>query len=145
MAKKKKTSDNLGARLTLVIKSGKYSLGYKSTIKTLRSGKCKLVLIGTLFSLLWLARSNVSVSVRPVVALRADCLSRTLRSCEGGVCCNATCWTIEPLYAALYDWRQALGRTASTSLFCFLHVFFFHVMLGRMPVATKVVSHNWSL
>lgn len=47
MAKKKKTSDNLGARLTLVMKSGKYSLGYKSTIKTLRSGKCKLVLIGT--------------------------------------------------------------------------------------------------
>lgn len=53
MAKKKKTSDNLGARLTLVMKSGKYSLGYKSTIKTLRSGKCKLVLIGTICLLLF--------------------------------------------------------------------------------------------
>jgi len=46
MAKKKKSSNNLGARLALVMKSGKYSLGYKSTIKTLRSDKCKLVLIG---------------------------------------------------------------------------------------------------
>ncbi|OSX72408.1 hypothetical protein BU14_0438s0003 [Porphyra umbilicalis] len=47
MAKKKKSSNNLGARLALVMKSGKYSLGYKSTIKTLRSDKCKLVLIAS--------------------------------------------------------------------------------------------------
>ncbi|KAJ9141664.1 hypothetical protein NKR23_g7686 [Pleurostoma richardsiae] len=43
--KKTKTSDNLNARLALVIKSGKVTLGYKSTLKALRSGKAKLVLI----------------------------------------------------------------------------------------------------
>jgi large subunit ribosomal protein L30e len=31
--------------LTLVIKSGKYTLGYKSTLKSLRQGKAKLVII----------------------------------------------------------------------------------------------------
>lgn len=31
--------------MSLVIKSGKYTLGYKSTIKALRQGKAKLVII----------------------------------------------------------------------------------------------------
>ncbi|KAI9725104.1 MAG: 60S ribosomal protein L30 [Chrysothrix sp. TS-e1954] len=43
--KSKKTTDNIGARLALVMKSGKVTLGYKSTLKTLRSGKAKLVII----------------------------------------------------------------------------------------------------
>ncbi|RHZ71276.1 hypothetical protein CDV55_105318 [Aspergillus turcosus] len=43
--KSKKTGDTLSSRLALVMKSGKVTLGYKSTIKTLRSGKAKLVLI----------------------------------------------------------------------------------------------------
>ncbi|KAJ8293867.1 60S ribosomal protein L30-1 [Rhodotorula toruloides] len=43
--KTKKSADNINARLALVIKSGKYSLGYKSTLKAMRSGKAKLVLI----------------------------------------------------------------------------------------------------
>ncbi|GAA6028521.1 hypothetical protein JCM8097_007262 [Rhodosporidiobolus ruineniae] len=43
--KVKKSADNINARLALVIKSGKYSLGYKSTLKAMRSGKSKLVLI----------------------------------------------------------------------------------------------------
>lgn len=48
MAKaKKKTTENVNARLALVMKSGKYTLGYKSTIKTLRSGKAKLILIAS--------------------------------------------------------------------------------------------------
>lgn len=47
MAKKNKTGENLGSRLALVMKSGKYTLGYKSTLKSLRSDKCKLVLICT--------------------------------------------------------------------------------------------------
>ncbi|KYR02531.1 S60 ribosomal protein L30 [Tieghemostelium lacteum] len=41
----KKTTENLGQKLALVMKSGKSQLGYKSTIKTLRSGKSKLILI----------------------------------------------------------------------------------------------------
>merc|ERR1711890_111787 len=43
--KVKKSADNINARLALVIKSGKYTLGYKSTLKAMRSGKSKLVLI----------------------------------------------------------------------------------------------------
>ncbi|GIJ88593.1 hypothetical protein Asppvi_007517 [Aspergillus pseudoviridinutans] len=43
--KSKKSGDTLSSRLALVMKSGKVTLGYKSTIKTLRSGKAKLVLI----------------------------------------------------------------------------------------------------
>merc|ERR1712203_487023 len=34
-------------RLRLVMKSGKYTLGYKSTLKTLRQGKSKLVIIAS--------------------------------------------------------------------------------------------------
>merc|ERR1712093_871096 len=41
----KKGQDSISARLALVIKSGKYTLGYKSTLKAMRSGKSKLVLI----------------------------------------------------------------------------------------------------
>lgn len=61
--KAKKTADSINSRLALVMKSGKGSnntrssthvnkltlnavtLGYKSTLKTLRSGKAKLVII----------------------------------------------------------------------------------------------------
>ncbi|KAI1963476.1 60S ribosomal protein L30 [Ophidiomyces ophidiicola] len=58
MAKAKKTGDTLASRLALVMKSGKgerlpllsnrlqiLTLGTKSTLKTLRSGKAKLILI----------------------------------------------------------------------------------------------------
>ncbi|KAK5168715.1 60S ribosomal protein L30 [Saxophila tyrrhenica] len=47
MAPKKnaKASDSINAKLALTIKSGKVTLGYKSTLKTLRSGKAKLVII----------------------------------------------------------------------------------------------------
>ncbi|KDE05381.1 60S ribosomal protein [Microbotryum lychnidis-dioicae p1A1 Lamole] len=42
---KKSSSDNINTRLALVIKSGKYTLGVKSTLKAMRAGKSKLVLI----------------------------------------------------------------------------------------------------
>ncbi|KAK4974536.1 60S ribosomal protein L30 [Elasticomyces elasticus] len=47
MAPKKssKTTDSINAKLALTIKSGKVTLGYKSTLKTLRSGKAKLIII----------------------------------------------------------------------------------------------------
>ncbi|CAL5871852.1 uncharacterized protein PFLUO_LOCUS6106 [Penicillium psychrofluorescens] len=45
MAKTKKSGDTLSSRLALVMKSGKVTMGTKSTMKTLRSGKAKLVLI----------------------------------------------------------------------------------------------------
>ncbi|KAF7870574.1 hypothetical protein EAF04_004318 [Stromatinia cepivora] len=43
--KAKKTADSINSRLALVMKSGKVTLGYKSTLKQLRSGKAKLVII----------------------------------------------------------------------------------------------------
>ncbi|OJD16497.1 60S ribosomal protein [Emergomyces pasteurianus Ep9510] len=43
--KAKKNADNINSRLALVMKSGKVTLGYKSTLKSLRSGKAKLVII----------------------------------------------------------------------------------------------------
>merc|ERR1712046_459750 len=44
-AKKKEGAENINTRLALVMRSGKVSLGYKQTLKTLRNGKAKLVLI----------------------------------------------------------------------------------------------------
>jgi large subunit ribosomal protein L30e len=37
--KAKKGGENISAKLALTIKSGKYSLGYKSTLKQMRAGK----------------------------------------------------------------------------------------------------------
>jgi len=45
IGKQKKNADNISSKLTMVTKSGKYVLGYKQTLKTLRSGKAKLVII----------------------------------------------------------------------------------------------------
>eukprot|EP00409_Alexandrium_fundyense_P005772 CAMPEP_0185908078 /NCGR_PEP_ID=MMETSP0196C-20130402/8085_1 /TAXON_ID=2932 /ORGANISM="Alexandrium fundyense, Strain CCMP1719" /LENGTH=55 /DNA_ID=CAMNT_0028628217 /DNA_START=105 /DNA_END=269 /DNA_ORIENTATION=+ len=44
-SKASKAADSINARLQLVMKSGKYSLGYKSALKTLRQSKAKLILI----------------------------------------------------------------------------------------------------
>merc|ERR1712243_69418 len=41
----KKSNESINARLALVMKSGKFVLGYKQTLKTLRNGKSKLVII----------------------------------------------------------------------------------------------------
>jgi len=43
--KSKKALEGMNSRIALVIKSGKYNLGYKSSLKQLRHGKSKLVLI----------------------------------------------------------------------------------------------------
>jgi len=43
--KQKKSAENINARLGMVMKSGRFCLGYKQTLKTLRSGKAKLVII----------------------------------------------------------------------------------------------------
>merc|ERR1711861_58183 len=48
-ASKKKAGgvESINARLALVMKSGKALLGYKSTLKSLRTGKAKLILISS--------------------------------------------------------------------------------------------------
>lgn len=38
-ALQKKSAEGINSRLKLVIKSGKYTLGFKSTMKTLRAGQ----------------------------------------------------------------------------------------------------------
>ncbi|KAM7292861.1 60S ribosomal protein L30 [Ixodes scapularis] len=43
--KQKKALESINSRLALVMKSGKYVLGHKQTIKTLRQGKAKLIII----------------------------------------------------------------------------------------------------
>ena len=35
----KRSAEGINTRLTLVMKSGKYTLGYKTCLKTIRSGK----------------------------------------------------------------------------------------------------------
>ncbi|KAF9511407.1 hypothetical protein BS47DRAFT_1331076 [Hydnum rufescens UP504] len=44
-SKGSKSNESIAARLALVVKSGKYTLGYKSSLKQMRNGKAKLVLI----------------------------------------------------------------------------------------------------
>eukprot|EP00933_Yihiella_yeosuensis_P074236 TRINITY_DN83082_c0_g1_i1.p1 TRINITY_DN83082_c0_g1~~TRINITY_DN83082_c0_g1_i1.p1 ORF type:complete len:113 (+),score=15.44 TRINITY_DN83082_c0_g1_i1:38-376(+) len=41
----KKAGESVNAKLALVTKSGKYTLGYKTTLKTLREGKSLVVII----------------------------------------------------------------------------------------------------
>ncbi len=43
--KSKKAIESINSRLQLVMKSGKVALGYKTTLKTLRAGKAKMVII----------------------------------------------------------------------------------------------------
>uniref|UniRef100_A0A8C0F350 Large ribosomal subunit protein eL30 n=1 Tax=Bubo bubo TaxID=30461 RepID=A0A8C0F350_BUBBB len=42
---KKKSLESINSRLQLVMKSGKYVLGYKQTLKMIRQGKAKLVIL----------------------------------------------------------------------------------------------------
>jgi hypothetical protein len=47
-AVQKRAQESINSRLALVMKSGKYTLGYKTTLKTLRSGKGALQTFGLL-------------------------------------------------------------------------------------------------
>ncbi|KAK3273996.1 60S ribosomal protein L30 [Cymbomonas tetramitiformis] len=42
---KKSSVESINSRLALVMKSGKFTLGYKTVLKSLRGGKSKLVII----------------------------------------------------------------------------------------------------
>ncbi|CAI5438534.1 unnamed protein product [Caenorhabditis angaria] len=41
----KKNAENINSRLSMVMKTGKYVLGYKQTLKSLLNGKAKLVIL----------------------------------------------------------------------------------------------------
>merc|ERR1711918_69660 len=45
MQGKKAAEQNINSKLNLVVKSGKFKIGYRNTIKTLRAGDSKLILI----------------------------------------------------------------------------------------------------
>jgi len=47
-SKAAKSTESIAARLALVVKSGKYTLGYKSALKQMRSGKGVYCFIPTL-------------------------------------------------------------------------------------------------
>merc|ERR1711907_382338 len=40
-----KISGTINAKLQLVVRSGTFSLGYRSTMRSIRSGKCKLIVV----------------------------------------------------------------------------------------------------
>merc|ERR1740130_999569 len=44
-SEKKKGGEGINSKLALVMKSGKVQLGYKTTLKTLRNGKAKLIVL----------------------------------------------------------------------------------------------------
>ncbi|XP_036621964.1 60S ribosomal protein L30-like [Trichosurus vulpecula] len=44
--KMKKSLESINSRFQIVMKSGKYMLGYKHTLKMIREGKAKLVVLG---------------------------------------------------------------------------------------------------
>ena len=43
--KTKKAMESINSRLALVMKSGKFTIGYRSTLKSIRQGKSKLIII----------------------------------------------------------------------------------------------------
>eukprot|EP00898_Chlorokybus_atmophyticus_P000349 jgi/Chlat1/1314/Chrsp118S00074 len=45
--KTKRAQESINNRLALVMKSGKFTLGYKTVLKSLRGGKAKLVIIAS--------------------------------------------------------------------------------------------------
>eukprot|EP01015_Nassula_variabilis_P019940 TRINITY_DN341_c0_g1_i8.p3 TRINITY_DN341_c0_g1~~TRINITY_DN341_c0_g1_i8.p3 ORF type:complete len:129 (+),score=29.61 TRINITY_DN341_c0_g1_i8:104-490(+) len=45
MVKKKSAQENIGQKLAIVMRSGKVVLGFKSTVKSIRNGKAKMVLV----------------------------------------------------------------------------------------------------
>ena len=50
-SKAAKSTESIAARLALVVKSGKYTLGYKSALKQMRSGKGEYLSTPTLLGL----------------------------------------------------------------------------------------------
>ena len=55
--------ESINTRLALVMKSGKYTLGYRSTLKSLRLGKAKLVILANNAPPLRLVRTFMKFSV----------------------------------------------------------------------------------
>eukprot|EP00049_Salpingoeca_infusionum_P024487 m.16052 g.16052 ORF g.16052 m.16052 type:complete len:111 (+) comp6903_c0_seq1:39-371(+) len=45
--KSKKQGEGINAKLALVMKSGKYQLGYKTALKSIRSGKAQLIFLAS--------------------------------------------------------------------------------------------------
>lgn len=43
--KTKKENQGISSKLRLIVKSGKFSIGYKSTLRNLKDGKCKLIIV----------------------------------------------------------------------------------------------------
>lgn len=71
----KKAMESINARLQLVMKSGKYTLGYRTTLRTLRQGKAKLVI---------LANNTPPLTCVLIVATVWNCAWCAVCAVEGG-------------------------------------------------------------
>ena len=65
---KKVGSDSINSKLGLVMKSGKYVLGYKSTLRSLRNGEAKLIILSNNCPTIRRLRSN-TMPYSPKLAL----------------------------------------------------------------------------
>ncbi|EFB28404.1 hypothetical protein PANDA_012025, partial [Ailuropoda melanoleuca] len=74
--KMKKSLESINSRLQLVMKSGKYVLGYKQTLKMIRHGKAKLVILANNCPALSLGGTNL---VLCKICFTSEYLQKNLR------------------------------------------------------------------
>ena len=55
--------ESINNRLQLVVKSGKYVLGYRQTLKALRQGKAKLVILANNTPQLRYSKSTINIRI----------------------------------------------------------------------------------
>ena len=104
--KQKKAQESINSRLALVMKSGKYTLGYKSTLKTLRQGKGQQR-----------QQRQLSLSLRLSLCLGPlpGCLSHRLPGCCAACLCSA--WLViiadncPPLKKSEIEYYAMLAKT----------------------------------
>merc|ERR1719318_2535657 len=70
--------ESINSRLALVMKSGKYTLGYRSTLKTLRQGKVKSNTMPCLQKLEFITTLEITLNLVLPVVNTSVCLSSVL-------------------------------------------------------------------
>merc|ERR1719318_368438 len=71
--------ESINSRLALVMKSGKYTLGYRSTLKTLRQGKVKSSTMPCLQKLGFIITLEITLNLVLLVVNISVCLSSVLQ------------------------------------------------------------------
>ncbi|KAL5720013.1 60S ribosomal protein L30 [Ranunculus cassubicifolius] len=73
--KTKKTRESINNRLALIMKSGKYTLGYKTVLDSLKNSKGKLIIISNNFGVHHFNGNNVDLGTACGKYFRVSCLS----------------------------------------------------------------------